>query len=199
MTPIVDQTVNWPNVIARAREGCDSSLGIIAQNVHHYLLATAAARMGSDMLAKFGASDIVQISLLEARSAIRGFRGSTEAEIRLWLRMIVINTLTDETRRYVDVKARDVKLEVGLHQDSIPLACQSKTASWVVSRRERDVELADAVNRLPPRLRRVIEARYRDGLDYDQIACELGCTPSATRSAYARALKQLRIWLEPSQ
>ncbi len=52
------------------------------------------------------------------------------------------------------------------------------------------------VQQLPDGYRTVFNLHCVEGYAYNEIATELGITESAVRSQYARACKQLRVWLE---
>ena len=61
---------------------------------------------------------------------------------------------------------------------------------------ERDVELADALARLPDDLREVVELRYGSGLGVGEVAHELGISRFAARRRINAALKLLQEDLE---
>jgi len=58
-----------------------------------YLLALAKSQLNPRLQTKMGASDVVQQSLLQACQAIGEFRGSSEAELRGWLRQILARNI----------------------------------------------------------------------------------------------------------
>ncbi|MEN1679856.1 MAG: sigma-70 family RNA polymerase sigma factor [Planctomycetota bacterium] len=188
----------WSDLINQARVGDAASLGQIVREVHSYLLAIAEAQVGSGLRGKFGPSDIVQQSLMEASQTMDSFRGTTEAELRSWLKRIVLHNLTDAARQYTSTQSRDASREVPIdaHEKRYEVACsRSPTASWLVSRREQSVQLLRAVNRLPERQRVVVEGRHRWGKSYQQIADELDVTENAARSLWSRAMHNLREML----
>jgi hypothetical protein len=51
-----------------------------------YLLLIANEMIGPELQAKFGASDLVQDTFIEAQRHLAGFRGTSNAEMRAWLR-----------------------------------------------------------------------------------------------------------------
>ena len=189
---------HWHDLLDDARLGGKESLEQIANEVRSYLLAVTDARVGDQLRGKFGASDIVQQSLLEASQTFDSFRGNTEAELKGWLKRIVIHNLTDEARKYSNTQSRDASREVAINakDEWREVTCdRSPTASQVVSRNEQSVQLLQAVHRLPERQREVVESRHRRGRTYQQIAEELGITDNAARNLWTRAMHNLREML----
>ena len=54
----------------------------------HYLLRIAEQELDPDLRAKGGASDLVQLTFLEAQRDFARFHGDTAAELRAWLRRL---------------------------------------------------------------------------------------------------------------
>ena len=77
-----------------------------------FLLTIAHAELPGCLRAKGGASDIVQEALASAHRARDQFRGETVAELRAWLRAILLNEASAFRRRYLDTAVRDVAREV---------------------------------------------------------------------------------------
>lgn len=186
----------WSQVIAQAKQGNELALAQIVRQFETYLLMVAKTRIGKALQAKFGASDIVQISMLEARQSIANFNGDSEGEIRQWLKSIVVNNLLDQSKQYTQTHKRSLEREhqVGLSS----LQSKQDTPSVMIRREESDAELKQLVNELPERQRFVIEARHRFGLSYSDIATQLGISESNARQLWSRAAKQLREGLGES-
>jgi RNA polymerase sigma-70 factor (subfamily 1) len=195
-----DNRNRWNALIDRARSGCDIALGEIFESVHSYLTLVAESRIGSRVRSKFGASDVIQRSMLEAQDSIEDFRGTSKVEFRLWLKRIVINNLTDEARRYTHTRSRCIEREVS-GDELASQTCHShlETPSWHLRRREFDRQLWHAVSKLPNRQRYVIEARHRHGCDYSEIASQLEISEAGARKLWSRAAQQLRSVLEQPQ
>ena len=181
-----------------AREGCDDSLGQIFENVHFYLTLCAERNISPMLRSKFGASDIVQISMLEAQQSFHLFAGSTEAEMRLWLKRIVMNNLTDESRRFTQTRCRNVKREQSINGTNNSVAADTSTSSSILCKQEHDEQLASAITRLPLRLQQIVEARHRFGFSFRQISDHMGITEWTARKEYNAATDQLRRWLTES-
>lgn len=187
---------DWPPLVKAAREGCEEALGEIITRLQGYLLLIANGQVRDNLQAKFGASDIVQNSLLDVHASIDEFNGTTEAEMRAWLKQIVLHNFVDEKRRYTNTQSRSLQLEKPLETMVTPLSTDvSQGGSKAMRRREELQQLTQALHRLPPRQQRVIEGRRRFGYSYQEIAEQLGISEAAARQLWSRAIKQLKIYL----
>ena len=184
----------WPSLVHAARGGCDDALTEIIARLEGYLLLIANGQMRENLQAKFGASDIVQNSLLDAHKGIDEFKGSTEAEMRAWLKQIVMHNLADEGRRYTNAQSRNVNRECSLEVVTTPLKTHGSGIRKAIQSESDKQKLAKAVNRLSARQQRVVEGRHRFGYSYQEIAEQLGITEVAARKIWSRALAQLRAF-----
>ena len=184
----------WPALVHAARDGCDDALSEIIARLQGYLLLIANGQMRENLQAKFGASDIVQNSLLDAHAGIDEFKGSTEAEMRAWLKQIVMHNLADEGRRYTGTQSRNVNRERSLEMMSTPLKSNGSGIRKAIQSEADKQKLARAVNRLNGRQQRVVEGRHRFGYSYTEIANQLGITEVAARKIWSRALEQLKAF-----
>ena len=188
-----NKPLDWQELIQQARAGDDAALGQIVSRVRNYLLFIANDAINPKLQSKLGASDIVQQSMLEAHQSIDRFNGTSEAEIRAWLRKIVLSNLIDSTRRYKDSACRSTDREVSIDKLSGPLPQpKTQTASWYVSRSEVEEQLLRAINRLPERQRQVIEARHRLGHSYREIASDMEVSEVAVRKLWSRGVVHLK-------
>ena len=181
----------WPELLQAARENCDNALSEIISRLQGYLLLIANGQIRDNVRAKFGASDIVQNSLLEAHSAIHRFRGSTEAEMRAWLKQIVMHNLVDESRRYTSTQSRSVHRERSLEVLGAPLSTRGSGISDTIDSTHEKVKLNKAVSRLSARQRRVIEGRHRFGYSFAEIALQLEVSEAMTRKIWSQAVERL--------
>jgi len=184
---------DWPELVNAARAGCEMALSEIITRLQGYLLLIANGQIRDNLQAKFGASDIVQNSLLDAHAGIDQFDGTTEAEMRVWLKRIVLNNFIDEKRRYTDTQSRSLRLERPLETMVTPLSIGISGGGSKVMRQADDLQqLTQALHRLPPRQQRVVEARRRFGYSYPQIADQLGISEDSARKLWSRAIKKLK-------
>lgn len=187
----------WNVLIESARNGGEEALGQIVKEFREYLLVVADREIGTQLQAKFDASDVVQTSLVEAMSSINKFKGSSEKEIRSWLTRIVLNNLQDEARRYTKTRARAVDREnatsgiLELLRDDL-----KKTPSAVMSLQEQQRRIELLIQRLPEQQQIVLEHRHEDELSYKEIAERMNISEAAARKIWSRATTQLRQWLQ---
>ncbi len=190
------QANSWNAKIVAARNGCDESLAWIVQHLRDYLVLVARGQIGEQVRSKFSGSDVVQMSLIEASKSISQFKGSTEAEIRAWMKGIVLHNLTDESKRYTRTKSRAINRERSMDQVAFALPDEiGETPSVMLRRKESDTQLRRLIERLPPQQRRAVEGRHRFGFTYAEIARQLGISENAVRSAYSLGKMKLREWI----
>jgi RNA polymerase sigma-70 factor, ECF subfamily len=168
-----------------------------------YLRILARTQMRKAYQAKVGASDMVQQAMLQAVQGLDGFRGSTEAEFRGWLRQILAHHLChldrDMHREKRDVR-REQSMEQKLAQSSMRLeallAGDGPTPSQNVAMGEHVLRIADAVERLPESQRDAIRLHYLEGLKLSEVAERLEKSTGAVAGLLHRGMKTLRSQLE---
>jgi DNA-directed RNA polymerase specialized sigma24 family protein len=75
-------------------------IGQLCDLSQKYLFLIANQKLDSAMLQKFGASDVVQQSMLIANDKIGGFNGQTKSEFLAWMRQILINECRQAVRGF---------------------------------------------------------------------------------------------------
>jgi RNA polymerase sigma-70 factor (ECF subfamily) len=182
------------------RQGDAEAQGKLLLRYQAWLSLLARLQIDPQLQGKFGASDVVQQTMLEAIRALPQFRGQTEGELLAWLRQILAHVLAHEVRRYKGAKRRDVAREVSLEQSLAEsslrlrnvLPAPGTSPSGQAAKNEQEVLLAEVLSRLPESYREVIVLRNLQGLTHDQIARRLGRSAGAVRMLWVRALAQLR-------
>lgn len=179
-----------------------SDPAIVAQ-YEPYLRMLARTHMRRAYQAKIGASDMVQQAMMQAVQGLDGFRGSTEAEFRGWLRQILARHLChldrDLHRDKRDIR-REQSMEQKLTQSSMRLegllAGDGPTPSQNVAMGEHVVRVAQAVQRLPELQRDAVRLHYLEGMKLSEVASELGKSTGAVAGLLHRGMKTLRKQLE---
>lgn len=103
-----------------------------------------------------------------------------------YARRILTNTRIDTWRR--------TRREVLLPDSQMP---EAATASSADAHADRE-ELARALARLTPRQRRVVVLRYFLDLPEQQVAADLGVSVGTVKTTSSRALRRLRLILQPA-
>ncbi len=145
---------------------------------------------------KLDPSDIVQETLLKAHLALDQFRGHSEAQLVVWLRTILANTLANALRTLARGKGAERSLDQALEESSARLAAfvadQQLSPEQSAAREEQMLRLAAALGRLPPDQRFVLEMKHLRGCSVSEI-CELtGRSKSSVVGLLFRGLKKMR-------
>jgi RNA polymerase sigma-70 factor (ECF subfamily) len=185
-----------------ARAGSKEAIGQALEACRNYLLLIANQSLDPALLAKGGASDMVQATFLEAHRDFRQFTGKSSDELRIWLRQMLLHNIADFVRNYHKTDKRDVGREVAIDkQDSVHLAAgstQLPTPSRQVIAQEQVDQVTRAIAQLSEDHQMVIRLRNQEDLPFDVIAQRLGRTEDATRKLWFRAIQQLRSLLNES-
>jgi RNA polymerase sigma-70 factor, ECF subfamily len=184
-----NQLESW---IEAANRGDREALGRALLSFRAYLLLVANNELEPALKAKEGASDLVQETFLLAQRGVEKFRGRTEAEWREWLRSILMNQLMNHRRKWQSTAKRQVNREVAIggFPDGDWPGCDISPGAELI-RREREVALLVALERLPKIDREVVVAHQRDGLTFEEIGRRQGITAEAARKRWSRALGRL--------
>jgi len=164
-----------------------------------YLRVLAEIHLGSQLRTKIDASDIVQISLLEAHQDWQKAKFGSEGELLAWLRTILAHNLSNEGRRYRS-KGRDMSRERslggGVEHSSARLeqflAAEQSTPSQQAVRNENATKLASALSELPEMQRRAVILKHFQKKSTAEIAIELDRTEQAVAGLIKRGLQKLR-------
>jgi RNA polymerase sigma-70 factor (ECF subfamily) len=187
-------------LLSQARSGSAAALGRLLEQYRAYLLLVAERELDPALRAKGGASDLVQETFLEAqRDLPRLFTGSSDEELRAWLRRLLLNNLCTFARSFRGTAKRDFGRELKMEADdsrSEPLnglAAQTETPSRLAIARETAEAMKDALARLPEEYRQVIRLRYEEGRSFEDVGRIMGRSPDAARKLWARAMERLRV------
>ncbi|HKI35529.1 MAG TPA: sigma-70 family RNA polymerase sigma factor [Gemmataceae bacterium] len=197
---MADSSGTLARLLDALRRGDPAAQAEVLARYQPWLRILARLQLDRRFQGKFGASDVVQLTLLEAYRAFPQFRGTTEAELTAWLRQVLARVLAHEMRRYQGTQQRDVGREVSLEQALAEssqrlgdmLAASGSSPSQQAARHEQDVLLAEVLARLPDDYREVIVLRNLEGLSHEEVARRMGRNPGAVRMLWVRALARLR-------
>ena len=160
-----------------------------------YLCALARLQIGPELRGHVEASDIVQITLLEAHQRLHQFRGQTDGEMRAWLGRALAHNLADEMRRLLADKrhiARRRSLEESSSRLEAFLTADQSSPSQNAERKEQVTRLAAALGQMPEPQREVVVQRHLEGRSLADIAQHIGRSEAAVVGLLQRGLKALR-------
>src|SRR5205823_913730 len=157
--------------------------------------------------AKVDASDLIQQTMLEAYRDFAHFRGSTEAEWLAWLRRILAHNAANFVRQYRGTEKRQARREVALGNPADSAhpggyadpADSCETPSQQLLRKERELQVADALAKLSPDHREVIMLRNLQRLSFQEVAERMGRSRPATQMLWMRAIHKLQEVLAATQ
>lgn len=187
-------------LIAAAKAGDEGALGRLAEVYREYLLHIAAKELGGDLRAKIGASDLVQDALVNFKTTIAQLRGDSDADLRAYLRQVLLNRVANAGRRFRQAGKRDIAHEVSLDEEAGYAAVgrfvdRAPTPRTNAVANEESTRLRAAVSRLPEDYRAVIELRDIEGKPWEEVGAALGRSADAARQLWYRAIEELRqVW-----
>lgn len=164
-----------------------------------YLRLLAGMQLNPRLAVKEDASDIVQQTLLEAHRDFAHFQGKTEAELRAWLKTILIRNVLTVAKHYGrDKRAAglEVSLQDKLEQSSALLHCrlvaEQSSPSTKLMKQERSEQLAEALLKLLDDERSAVVLKHFHSWSVAEIAQHLGRTQEAVAGLLRRGLRKLR-------
>jgi RNA polymerase sigma-70 factor (ECF subfamily) len=194
-----DQLAEW---LSAARDGSCDALGQVLQACQGYLMIIARQEVDAALQPKGGPSDLVQETFLEAQRDFGRFHGTTEAELKAWLRQLLLHNVANFARRYRDTAKRQVDREVGLptSEDSearqLRLVADALSPSGQAIANEQTEAVSRSLDRLPADSRQVLLLRYQEDKTFDEIGVLMQRTASAARTLWLQALEQLQREME---
>src|SRR5262245_43290881 len=198
-------SVNVSELLERARAGDEAARNRLFVVCRNYVSIAARAEVASWLKSKVDASDLVQQTLLEARRGLANFRGTTEGEWLAWLKRILSHNAADFVRRYHGVEKRCAAREVSLagtddsQMHAPQLSDGGPTPSQLIMQKEMQLQVADAVARLPEDYQEVVILRNLQQLPFDEVAERMGRSRPAVQMLWMRAIRKLQELLSEAE
>ena len=168
-------------IVQHARSGCFHCKNhLIEQNA-----SLLQAFVGRIMWASPDRDDVFQQTITNALRRFEQFRG--DSAFLTWLCKIAVNERQQLIRK--QRPGRFISIDEEMHE--WPLACQAPSSFDIYRQRETQQSLYEAVGKLPPTLRVVVELRFLNDLSLLDTAKLLGLSLSAAKSRCFRAKKLL--------
>jgi RNA polymerase sigma-70 factor (ECF subfamily) len=201
MTPLEPE--QFHRLLTAARAGEQSARDELFALSRPHLSLLAQHEIAPWLKAKHDASDLVQVSMLEAHQAFTTFQGTDFPQWIAFLRRILERNATDAARHYGTAKRQSDK-EVALYPANPNasslggpvLAAAGETPSVQVIRQERSQQLLDALKQLSPDHQEVIRLRNLEQLPFDEVASKMGRTRPAVQMLWMRAIKSLETAMQ---
>ena len=171
------------DIVKRVQQGDKEAYNILVLRYQHKVCDIAFKYVNNYV----DANDVAQEAFIRAYRAIHNFRG--ESAFFTWLYRIVINTAKsfleqNQKHRYsVDIDAPDFDSQ----QDVRGLLVTHESPDSLIGSEELQQVIMQAMNELPPDLKRAIVLREVDGLSYEDIAAVMDSPIGTVRSRIFRA------------
>lgn len=162
---------------------------LVLVSCRQFLLRLACREVPDHLLAKGGASDLVQQTFVTAIQRQYQFRGETLAELRAWLRTILRTEAAIFRRMFNETEARDVTREVLLTTLTDPAQLPPQTLS---DRTEEAIRVASAYVDLSETSQKVISMRMEQGMTFAEIGKVMNRSEDAARKLFASAIDKMR-------
>jgi RNA polymerase sigma-70 factor (ECF subfamily) len=200
---VADSSVSPSELIRSAKAGKPDAIGRLLSLYVNYLKILATTQLDPKLRRRVSPSDVVQETFCEAHRDFPMFRGQSEGEFVAWLRRILIHNLARCVELHVLAEKRDIRRELSLNEmrravdrssmqmDAL-LIGREGTPSGAALKRERGVQLADCLSQLPEDYQQVVLLRNFQGLQFKEVAEQMGRSSGAVRMLWLRALEQLR-------
>jgi RNA polymerase sigma-70 factor (ECF subfamily) len=171
----------------------------ILERYRAYLDCLTYIQVDPRLWRRFGWSDVVNHTLLEAYRDLAKLQALAETDRNRRLRRMLVNNLLERIE-HERAEMRDYRREASLDEALTGSSCNLQ--KWLAADTsgpegqadavERGTRLADALTQLPQREREALILQKYHGWTLAQIAEHLGCTTGAVAGLHARGLKRLR-------
>ena len=186
----------------RMRAGDRSALADCFARHRDRLWRVADFRLDPRLQRRVDADDVLQHTYLDADRRLEHFAGATQTAVFVWLRMVLIQTLTDLYRAHLGTEMRDagreVSLDVSARVDGTSaslaqrLIAELTSPSGAAVRAETEEALRRVIAEMDPIDREIIALRHFEELGNGEAAEVLGIQPKAASIRYVRALARLK-------
>jgi RNA polymerase sigma-70 factor, ECF subfamily len=175
--------------LARARQGDSEAFRVLVEQHSRSVFRLAYRMTGNEQ----DAEDVVQESFLRAYRQLERFE--SRANFGTWLYRIVANCSVDLMR--AKQARHDITRRESLDEAAnVPAAC-APTPERLAQSEEIGERVAEALGGLSALERAAFTLRHYEGRSIDEISRTLGLGTSAAKHSVFRAVKKLRVALEP--
>ena len=196
-------TVEGSNDLAcRLQQGDREGLAVLFSQHRQRLWRMVNFRMDRRLFSRVDPDDVLQEAYLAAAQRLPHYRTESSQSPFVWLRMIVVQTLTDVHRYHLGAQMRNAARETALHGWHNPQTTSASLAavlmgrltspSQIVARAETFDQVEQAISGMEPLDQEVLALRHFEELTNSEVAEVLGIQQKAASIRYVRALKRLK-------
>jgi RNA polymerase sigma-70 factor, ECF subfamily len=192
-------------LLERLRDGDQQALAELFSSHRARLGRLVGFRLAPRLYGRVDAEDVLQESYLAAAARLEHFFKKPDGSFFVWLRVVVLQTLTDIHRTHLGAQMRDAHREISLegrpgpHNTSASMAAQLvanlSSPSQAAMRAEIAGGLEAALQTMSGIDREVLALRHFEELSNQETAEVLGIDQKAASIRYVRALKRLKVIL----
>jgi RNA polymerase sigma-70 factor (ECF subfamily) len=189
----------------RLRSGDQAALLELFSQYQERLWRMVRFRMDRRLLGRVDPDDVLQEAYLTLAKRLKDFNGDLSVCPLVWLRTMVMQTLTDLHRHHLGTHMRDAGREIAQQgcrypqTTSVSLAAQfvahMTSPSQAAVRAEVYGRVEQAIAEMDPIDREVLALRHFEELGNSEVAEVLGIQQKAASIRYVRALKRLKAIL----
>jgi RNA polymerase sigma-70 factor (ECF subfamily) len=200
-----DQLVQSDGLAGRLKCGDREALATLFSQHRERLWRMVNFRIDRRLLGRVDADDVLQETYMAAAARLQHYGGDASLSPFVWLRMVLLQTLTDVHRHHLGAQMRDAQREVDLRGCRYPMSTTASLAALLVgnmtspsqaaARAETLDRVEQAIEAMDPLDREVLALRHFEELGNSEVAEVLGIQQKAASIRYVRALKRLRAVL----
>lgn len=194
-----DRGDSQENLDIRLARGDREALAELFDQNHERLLRLVSFRLNRRLLGRVDPDDVLQEAYLAASQRIAHYAVDLPVSSYIWIRAIVMQTLTDVHRHHLGAQMRDAAREIARDFSSTPsisiaafLVGRLTSPSQAAERAEMFELVERTVAGLDPLDQEVLALRHFEELNNSEVAEVLGIQQKAASIRYVRALKRLR-------
>ncbi len=197
-----------------SRNSCDAASSPIAMALDESALVIALpllqeyskGKLPKSLKKRFGESDLVQETLLNAVNSLHQFQGSLDT-FQHWLKGVFQNRLRTLVRNHIQCEKRSVRRELSSdYSAQLQIENNPSTLAEFESFKQECRVMEQTFLLLPRQYQQIVELHSRRGMSFRQISLELNQSESAVRRRWSRAILRwkglvkrtnARIWENP--
>lgn len=203
MGPPVDDSVHESDGLARRlKSGDREALAELFSQHRQRLWRMVNFRMDRRLLGRVDPDDVLQEAYLAAAGRLQHYGNDPPLSPFVWLRMILLQTLTDVHRHHLGAQMRDAQREIDLGGCRYPQTTTASLAALLLGnvtspsqaavRAEVLDQVEQAIAAMDPLDREVLALRHFEELGNSEVAEVLGIQQKAASIRYVRALRRLK-------
>lgn len=200
-----DATEDTDGLAGRLKQGDREALAVLFSQHRERLWRMVNFRMDRRLLGRVDPDDVLQEAYLAAAARLEHYAADSCFSPFVWLRMLLMQTLTDVHRHHLGTQMRDAGREVAHAGCRYPQATSASLAAQFVghltspsqaaARAEMLGQVEQAIAEMEPLDQEVLALRHFEELSNSEVAEVLGIQQKAASIRYVRAIKRLRAVL----